>query len=188
MSDLVMRLKKGDREAFNDLVRDYEKQVINLAYGMLSEREDAYDAAQEVFIRVYKSIGTFRGQSSLSTWIYRITANICNDMLRKRQRSAKTISIYPSDEEENSSVSELPDDNPTPEEAFELNERQRAVREGIASLNDDFRAVITLCDIEGHSYEEAAAILSVPHGTIKSRLNRARNALRKKLSDKMELF
>lgn len=188
MSDLVLRLKKGDREAFNELVREYEKQVINLAYGMLSEREDAYDAAQETFIRIYKSIGTFRGQSSLSTWIYRITANICNDMLRKRQRSARTISIYPSDEDENNSAAELPDDNPTPEEALELSERQRIVREGIASLNPDFRAVITLCDIEGRSYEEAAAILSVPHGTVKSRLNRARNALRKKLSDNRELF
>lgn len=189
MSDLVPRLKKGDREAFNELVREYEKQVINIAYGMLSDREDALDAAQEVFVRIYKSIGAFKGQSSLATWIYRITANICNDMLRKRQRTAKTISIYPSDdEEERSPLSELADDRPTPEEALELNERQKAVREGIASLNPDFRAVITLCDIEGLSYEEAAAALSVPHGTVKSRLNRARNALRKKLSERMELF
>lgn len=188
MSELVSRLKKGDREAFNELVREYEKQIINIAYGMLSDREDALDAAQEVFVRVYKSIGAFKGQSSLATWIYRITANICNDMLRKRQRTAKTISIYPSDEEEKSPLSELADDRPTPEEALELTERQRAVREGIASLNPDFRAVITLCDIEGCSYEEASEALSIPHGTVKSRLNRARNALRKKLSEKMELF
>ncbi|MDO5396986.1 MAG: sigma-70 family RNA polymerase sigma factor [bacterium] len=188
MSELVPLLKKGDREAFNELVREYEKQVINIAYGMLSDREDALDAAQEVFVRVYKSIGTFKGQSSLATWIYRITSNICNDMLRKRQRTARTISIYPSDEEEKSPLSELADDRPTPEEALELTERQRAVREGIASLNPDFRAVITLCDIEGLSYEAAAAALSIPHGTVKSRLNRARNALKKKLSEKMELF
>ena len=188
MADLVSRLKKGDREAFNELVREYEKQVINIAYGMLSDREDAYDAAQEVFIRIYKSIGSFKGQSSLATWIYRVTANICNDMLRKRQRTAKTISIYPMDDEEDNRISDLADESPTPEEALELTETQRAVREGIASLSDDFKAVITICDIEGMSYDAAAQILSIPHGTVKSRLNRARNALRKKLSEKRELF
>lgn len=188
MSDTIQRLKKGDRDAFNDIVREYEKQVINIAFGMLSDREDAFDAAQEVFIKVYKSIDSFRGQSSFTTWIYRITANVCNDMLRKRQRSAKTISIYQNEGEDKNTVAELTDTNPTPEEAVELNERQRVVREGIASLSDDFKAVITLCDIEGFSYEEAAKILSVPHGTVKSRLNRARNALKKKLSENMELF
>ena len=188
MSGLVERLKKGDRDAFDELIREYEKQVINIAYGMLSDHDDAIDAAQEVFVRIYKSIGTFKGQSSLKTWIYRITANICSDMLRKRQRTAQTVSIYPSDEDEKSVLSELADDDPTPEEALELTERQRAVREAIASLSPDFRAVITLCDIDGCSYEEAAAALSIPYGTVKSRLNRARNALRKKLSEKMELF
>jgi RNA polymerase sigma-70 factor (ECF subfamily) len=188
MSDLVSRLKKGDREAFNELVKQYEKQVINIAYGMLSDREDSFDAAQEVFIRIYKSIGSFKGQSSLTTWIYRVTANICNDMLRKRQRTAKTVSIYPSEDDEDAQLMELRDDSPTPEEVLERNEAQKAVREGIASLSDDFRAVITLCDMEGLSYEDAAAVLSVPHGTVKSRLNRARNALKKKLSEKRELF
>lgn len=184
---LVSRLKKGDREAFNELVREYEKQVINIAYSMLSDREDALDAAQEVFIRIYKSIDSFKEQSSLSTWIYRVCMNICNDMLRKRQRTAKTVSIY-RDEDEDNNTTELADDRPGPEETYEMNEAQRAVREGIASLNEDFRAVITLCDIQGYSYEEAALILSIPHGTVKSRLNRARNALKKKLSEKRELF
>ena len=187
MSDAVQRLKKGDRDAFNDIVREYEKQVINIAYGMLSDREDALDAAQEVFIKVYKNIGSFRGQSSFTTWIYRITANVCNDILRKRQRSAKVISIFQDDDERESTI-EIADDKPTPEETIELNDRQQAVRDGIASLSADFRAVITLCDIEGCSYEEAARVLSIPHGTVKSRLNRARNALKKKLSENMELF
>lgn len=188
MADLIQRLQKGDREAFNELVLQYEKQVINIAYGMLSDREDALDAAQDVFIKIYKSISGFKGQSSLTTWIYRITANVCNDILRKRQRTAKTISIYPSDDDEENRQTEIADTAPTPEEALEQSETQKAVREAIASLSDEYRAVITVCDMEGRSYEEAAAILGIPHGTVKSRLNRARNALRKKLSQKRELF
>lgn len=188
MPDLIQRLQKGDREAFNELVTQYEKQIINIAYGMLSDREDALDAAQEVFIKVYKNISSFKGQSSLTTWIYRITANVCNDILRKRQRSAKTISLYPSDDDEENRQSEIADNAPTPEVALEQSEAQKAVREGIASLSDDFRAVLTVCDIDGRSYDEASQILGLPTGTIKSRLNRARNALRKKLSEKRELF
>lgn len=188
MGDLISRLKKGDRNAFNELVREYEKQVINIAYGMLSDREDAYDAAQEVFIRIYKSIDSFKEQSSLSTWIYRVSVNICNDMLRKRQRTAKTVSLYPDDNNDDSPATDIADNAPGPEETLEINETQRLVREGIASLNDDFRTVITVCDIQGRSYDEAAEILSVPKGTVKSRLNRARNALKKKLSANRELF
>lgn len=188
MPDLIQRLQKGDREAFNELVMQYEKQIINIAYGMLSDREDALDAAQEVFIKVYKSISSFKGQSSLTTWIYRITANVCNDILRKRQRSAKTVSIYPAEDEEENRQTEIADTAPTPEEALEQSEAQKAVREGIAQLSDDFRAVLTVCDIEGCSYEEASQVLGLPQGTIKSRLNRARNALRKKLSENRELF
>jgi len=187
MSYLVSQLKKGDREAFNELVKEYEKQVINIAFGMLSDREDALDAAQEVFIRIYKSIGSFKGQSSLTTWIYRVTANVCNDILRKRQRTAKTVSIYNSDDEDGRGE-EIADTAPTPEENVEMNERQQAVRDAIAKLNPDFRAVVTLCELQGSSYEEAAAVLGVPTGTIRSRLSRARSALRKILSEKRELF
>lgn len=187
MSDLIERLQKGDRDAFNELVLQYEKQIINLAYGMLSDREDALDAAQEVFIKVYRNISGFKGQSSLTTWIYRITSNVCNDILRKRQRTLKTISIHQSEDEEKPTV-DIPDTSPSPQELLEQTEAQKAVRDTISALSDDFREVLTLCDIDGQSYESAAQILGIPHGTVKSRLNRARNALRKKLSEKRELF
>ena len=84
-NDLIKKCKKGSREAFNILVSNYQQQVINIAYGMLSNQEDAYDAAQEVFVRVYKSIESFKEQSSFTTWLYRITKNVCSDILRKRQ-------------------------------------------------------------------------------------------------------
>lgn len=185
--EIIKRMKRGDRNAFNELVKGYESKVVNAAFGMLSNREDAYDAAQEVFIRIYKSIGAFKGQSSLTTWIYRITVNICNDALRKRQRTAQTISINGESDDENS-VMELQDTSPTPEEAAESNEAQKAVREAIGGLSEEYRQIITLCDLQGLSYDEAAQILQCPTGTVKSRLNRARNSLRKKLLEKRELF
>lgn len=185
--EIIKRMKRGDRNAFNELVKGYESKVVNAAFGMLSNREDAYDAAQEVFIRIYKSIGAFKGQSSLTTWIYRITVNICNDALRKRQRTAQTISINGESDDENP-VMELQDTSPTPEEAAESNEAQKAVREAIGDLSEEYRQIITLCDLQGLSYDEAAQILQCPTGTVKSRLNRARNSLRKKLLEKRELF
>ena len=186
-TELIKRCKDGDRNAFNELFAMYENKVINIAYGMLSDREDAYDAAQEVFIKVYKNIASFKENSSLSTWIYRITSNTCNDILRKRQRSVGTVSINSTYDEEEKDM-ELKDTAPTPAELAEMTETQRAVREAISELSDEYREVITLCDIEDLSYDEISGIINCPVGTVKSRINRARNALKKKLSEKRELF
>lgn len=186
-TELIKRCKDGDRNAFNELFAMYENKVINIAYGMLSDREDAYDAAQEVFIKVYKNIASFKENSSLSTWIYRITSNTCNDILRKRQRSVGTVSINSTYDEEEKDM-ELKDTAPTPAEFAEMTETQRAVREAISELSDEYREVITLCDIEDLSYDEISGIINCPVGTVKSRINRARNALKKKLSEKRELF
>lgn len=186
-TELIKRCKDGDRNAFNELFAMYENKVINIAYGMLSDREDAYDAAQEVFIKVYKNIASFKENSSLSTWIYRITSNTCNDILRKRQRSVGTVSINSTYDEEEKDM-ELKDTAPTPAEFAEMTETQCAVREAISELSDEYREVITLCDIEDLSYDEISGIINCPVGTVKSRINRARNALKKKLSEKRELF
>lgn len=185
--EMITRCKKGDREAFNELMVKYQKQVFNIAYGMLSDYEDASDAAQEVFVKVYRSIASFRGQSSFTTWLYTICRNVCNDILRKRQRRGFTISID-SNEEEDNPVSELPSEEPSPEEYYEMNERQRIVQEAIRSLSPEYREIIIYSDIEQLSYDEISKILKCPNGTVKSRLNRARNALKKKLSGKKELF
>lgn len=185
-SDLIKKCKQGNREAFNVLFEKYQSQVINIAYGMLSDREDAYDAAQEVFVRVYKSIESFKEQSSFTTWIYRITTNICSDILRKRKKGNNIVSLNQS-LDENKEI-DIVDESPTPEERQELSERQKAVWKAISELKDEYRAVITLCDIEEMSYDEIAEILKVPKGTVKSRINRARISLKKKLMDKRELF
>lgn len=185
--EMIARCKCGDREAFNELVEKYQKRVFNIAYGMLSDYEDAGDAAQEVFLKVYRSIASFKGQSSFTTWLYRICSNVCTDMLRKRQRRGYTISINGEDDDGNM-VTELPSEEPTPEESVELNERQRLVREAIADLNREYREIIVYSDIQQLSYDEISKILKCPTGTVKSRLNRARSALKKKLSVNMELF
>lgn len=185
--DLVQKLKLQDRDAFNLLVLAYQQKIINMAYGMLSSKEDALDAAQETFIRIYKNIDTFKGTSSLSTWIYRICTNVCNDILRKRVKTKSVISLD-ADDEEDSPIQYISDSSPTPEQHAEINERQAAVRRAIEALNDEYRAVIVLYDIEGMSYDEISAVLKCPVGTIKSRLNRARANLKKILSENRELF
>lgn len=185
-AELIKKLKSGDREVFNQIVNTHQTKVINIAYGMLSSREDAYDAAQETFLRVFNGIGAFKGGSSISTWIYRICTNVCTDMLRKRQRSGNIVSI--DNDDEDAPALELVDDSPTPEQATEANERQQAVRRAISMLSDEYKAVITLYDIEGLSYDEISSVLKCPVGTIKSRLNRARNNLKKILSENRELF
>lgn len=187
-TELIKRCQKGDREAFDELVRMYQGQVINIAYGMLSDREDAYDAAQEAFIKVYRNIGNFKGKSSLSTWIYRIVSNVCNDFLRKRQRSGVAVSISGAAQNDDDKDIDITDTAPTPEELVELSEEQRALRIAISELSAEYREIITLSDIEQLSYEEISEVLKCPTGTVKSRLSRARNALRKKLLKKRELF
>lgn len=184
---MIAKCKNGDREAFNELMLKYQKQVFNISYAMLSNYEDASDATQDVFVKVWRSIASFKGEASFTTWLYRICANVCNDILRKRQRQGMTVSME-MDEEERGSAGELVSDAPTPEESLELSETQRLVRDAINELHAEYREIIIYSDIQQLSYEEIANILRCPTGTVKSRLNRARNALRKKLSDKRELF
>jgi RNA polymerase sigma-70 factor (ECF subfamily) len=188
-TEIIELCKKGDRDAFNMLVEKYQTQVINIAYSMLSNREDALDAAQEVFVKIYKNIGGFKGNSSLSTWIYRIVSNVCNDILRKRRKNTNVISISTSAQEDDENKDfDITDTNPTPEELLELSEQQRVVRTAISELSDEYREIVTLCDIEQLSYDEISQILKCPVGTVKSRLNRARSALKKKLIKNRELF
>lgn len=170
----IAQLRAGDRRAFDTLVETYQNQVANMAYGLLSNREDALDAAQEVFIKIYRNIGAFRGDSALSTWIFRITRNVCTDFLRKRKY--ETVSMDA--EEDEKPKLELSDSSHAPEQVVERTQMQRMVREAIAQMDESHRAVITLFDIEGMSYEEIARILECPVGTVKSRLARAREKLK----------
>ncbi len=185
--ELINLLKAGDRDAFNRLIEEYQSKVYNIAMGMLSDPDDALDAAQEVFINVYKSISSFKENSSLSTWIYRVCANVCKDFLRKRMRRPGIVSIDSQDDEDTEPI-EITDNTHSPEQIWEKEELKNLVRSEMDKLSPEYKEVLLLCDIEGLSYDEISLILKCPVGTVKSRLNRARQALRKKISEKRELF
>ncbi len=186
-ADIIARCKKGDRDAFNTLISEYQSKVINIAYGVIGDREDALDAAQEAFVKIYKNISSFRGGSSLDTWIYRVTVNVCTDMLRKRGRIVQAVSMDARTEDDEPK-NEIASAAPSPDEIAESNDTARLVRAAINTLSPEYREVITLFDIEGFSYSEICDILHLPPGTVKSRLSRARAALKKVLYKNKEHF
>jgi len=186
--NLLNKAKIGDIEAFECLIEGCRKKAFNIALRMSGNYDDASDLTQEAFIRIYKSLRNFREQSSFSTWVYRITMNVCLDELRKR-KNRNMVSI---DEElkpdESGCKRQIESDCPTPEELAERNEIRRAVEEAIGNLREEYKTVIVLRDIQGFSYEEISSILKCPEGTVKSRINRARLALKDMLAAKRELF
>ena len=184
---LVQRCKRGEAGAFDELVRLYEKKVYNLAFRLSGNRDDAYDLAQEAFLRVYNAVRDFRGQSSFSTWLYRVVTNVCLDQLRSRARHPVTSLDEPLSTEKGELPRQITDDGLDPEEEIERLELKAAVQKGIDSLKGEYRTIIVLRDIQDLPYEDIADILNLSLGTVKSRLNRARLALRGILSD-MELF
>jgi RNA polymerase sigma-70 factor (ECF subfamily) len=186
---LVERAKRGDVEAFEQLISQYERKVYNLAYRLTGSHEDASDVAQEAFIRAYSSLPEFRGDSSFATWLFRIANNACLDELRKRKRQRVTSLDEPlstSDGEMDRQIA-LADEADSPEHALERVEIQRAVQESINALDEEYRIAIVMRDIQGYSYNEIADALGINLGTVKSRINRARSAL-KEMFGRVELL
>jgi RNA polymerase sigma-70 factor (ECF subfamily) len=188
-SELIARCRRGDVRAFDELVRRYERQVYNFAHKMTGNREDAYDVAQDAFVRVYHHLDTFRAESSFSTWLYRVVLNSYLDSKKRARIREKSISLdqYVS-EEEGFAPKQVADEAPAPEDVVVESERNRLLQEAIFSLPDYQRAMIILYHVQHVPYEEIAEILSLPIGTVKSRLNRARAALKKKLEEHWEHF
>ena len=185
---LIERCKRGDLAAFNDLVRKYEKQVYNFAYRLTGNYDDANDVAQDAFLRVFNAISTFRGDASFSTWLFRITTNVFLDE-RKRAKAHPHASLDEYLELDESSVArQIEDPSPTPEAVLEESERAQLLQRAIGGLPEYQRAMVTLYHGQQKSYEEIAEIMDLPIGTVKSRLNRARLALKEKLSGIRELF
>lgn len=176
--ELVDRSKKGDIEAFEKLIMSYEKKIFNIALRMTGNREDASDIAQEVCIKIYKSINSFKENSSFSTWVYRITSNVCIDEMRKRKNVISLTGTGRNDEDY-----ELPveDKGRLPDQIVEDRENMDMLKKCIQELAPEYRIIIILRDIQGYSYEEISRILDLNMGTVKSRLNRARNLLKDKL-------
>jgi RNA polymerase sigma-70 factor (ECF subfamily) len=184
---LVERARAGDVAAFETLISQYERKVYNLAYRLTGNHEDASDMAQEAFIRVFQKLPEFRGDSSFSTWLFRIASNACLDEIRKRKRH-RTVSLdnpYETDEGEMSR--QYADAADGPEEIIDRQETQAMVQACINALDEEYRVVVVLRDIKGYAYNEIAEMLGLNLGTVKSRLNRARAAIKEKFT-RLELL
>ncbi len=176
---LVKQAASGDTYAFGELVKKYEKMVYNLAYQYSGNREDAFDISQEVFIKAWRAIGTFRGDCSFSTWIYRITKNAYLDFsMKSARRETLSLNVTDDDGEDKSLDIVNTDESTSPEDVAEKNERETALHSAIASLGDEHREIIVLREFEGYSYDDIASMLGLELGTVKSRINRARKQIK----------
>jgi RNA polymerase sigma-70 factor (ECF subfamily) len=184
--DLILQAQAGDRHSFDQLVARAYPLVFNTAYRILSDHDAAADATQTSFVRAYRSLRTFRGSSSFSTWLYRIVSNVCLDMVRRRKRQAQSLTL--DSDEDPQSERDIPDERNRPERLIVETELQQAVHRALQTLSLEHRVVLTLYDLAGFSYDEIAAMLRLPLGTVKSRLNRARLALRDEMSPQTELL
>lgn len=188
MTDLIKKVKSGDLEAFSALVSMHEQKAINFACRMLKDTHEAEDAVQEAFLRAFDKISTFRENSTFSTWFFTILNNICLDILRKRSRGADTISIHKTDSNDDEYELQIEDTSAGPYESLEKKAAAELLEKGLQQLSDEHRAVITLRDMNDFEYDQIAKILGISLGTVKSRLSRARLALRKILEENKELF
>ena len=173
---VIRRVLDGDANAFEAIVREYERNVYNIALRMSGEREDALDISQEAFLKAYQSLSSFRLDSRFSVWLYRIVSNLCLDQLRRRQRRPEQSLTVENDEGEEAQQ-DVPDENFSPEALLERKLTREAVRRGLDALPDEQRQILLLRELEGMSYEEIGQALSLEPGTVKSRIFRARKRL-----------
>ena len=170
----------GDRNAFADIVTDNQKNVYNLALRMMKNEQDALDVSQEAFIKAYTTLSSFKGQSRLSVWLYRITYNICIDTIRRRERE----SAVPIDDDGGISPEKLiSDGRHDPETEYSKKELQKALEDALSSLSEDHREIFLMREYSDMSYSEIASALGTSEGTVKSRLSRARRAIAKYLTE-----
>jgi RNA polymerase sigma-70 factor (ECF subfamily) len=171
--ELVERHRCGDARAFNEVYARFEEMVYNLAFRLSGNYEEAADLTQEIFLRVYRHLGSFGGRSSLKTWIYRIAVNHCRDRLSRWRPLTQPIGEEPGEGEV-----VYADPARGPEELAMAADEGRRVAAGLARLQPSFREAVVLRDIEGLSYEEIAEVLGVRIGTVRSRIARGRDQLR----------
>ena len=174
-TEIVKRAVEGDTKAFETLVLTYQKKVYNIAFRMTGNQEDAFDLSQEAFIKAYKSLSGFKMESKFSTWIYSIISNLCIDFCRKRKRLSEVPLSYGEDNKD----AEISDERFLPEKEFERAEMREIIEESLSSLSLEHRQIFTMRDIEGLSYQDISDALDIEVGTVKSRISRAREQLRK---------
>lgn len=187
-SALVRAFNGGDVSAFDRLMLKYKDRVYTLCCRFLGDDDEAGDCAQETFVRVYRSLGTFKGASSFSTWIYAIALNTCRNRRQSLAFRIRKLMVgidAPRETEDGEMQREIAGDDPTPPEELERRETERAVQAAIGALDEERRAVVLLRDVQGLSYEEIATVTGLNPGTVRSRLARARQDLKEKLKGYM---
>jgi RNA polymerase sigma-70 factor (ECF subfamily) len=181
---LLRRLRERDEQAFRELMAEHRDKVFNLTYRMLGNRAEAEDVAQEVFISVFKTIDTFREESKFSTWLYRVAVNHCKNRIKylSRRHDRDQDELDEASEADVAAAVAAPTPSPRPDRQLEGAQTERMLQEAIAELDEEHRVLVVLRDVEDLSIEEICEITGLPDGTIKSRLHRARMALRKKIA------
>lgn len=177
---LISLIKNGDKEAFNILVKRYEKKVLNILYLQLGNIPDLEDLAQEVFIKIFKNIKGFRGEAKFSTWIYRITMNVAYDYKRKN-KEVYSLDEPMKEDEEDTFEKVVPSEEEDPLSVVEREDIRSKLQKLIRELPKEYQEVLILREYEGLSYEEISKVLKCPVGTVESRLFRARKELKEKL-------
>lgn len=176
----IKQVIRGDQEAFGEIVEIYKNSVYQLCYRMIGNRHEAEDLAQEAFIRAYVNINSFNQDLKFSTWLFRIATNLCIDRIRKKKPDYY-LDAEVSGTEGLTMYSQIPSDTPLPETELETLELQAMVQKEILKLPDKYRAPIVLKYIEELSLNEISEILDLPLGTVKTRIHRGREALKKQL-------
>ena len=176
---LISRARGGDRDAFGELVEQYRDNVYRLAYRMCGNTYDADEAAQEAFVAAWRALPNFRGDAKFSTWLYRLTTNAAIDVMRREKRH-QTVG--------DGEMMDLADDADSPQETVERTEQQEAVQKALATLSEEYREVLLLRYMEELDYAEIAEVLQLPSGTVKSRINRAKAALKTALLKSGNIF
>lgn len=174
-----------DRQlTFDELVEKYEKRIYNLILRQIGDSEEAADLTQDTFVNAYRAFGAFRGESKISTWLCQIALNACKNRFRQRdrQREFETVSLdAPPAPDRDPETLEIPDWSQSPERALEQKELDLLIRRAITALPDEYRIVLVLCDLEGHSYLEIARLTNLSLEAVKTRIHRGRLMIRRKL-------
>lgn len=185
-ADLIARCKAGDKMAFDELISAHQERVFNVAYRLMGNYEEALDLTQEVFLNCFRKIGSFKGDSALSTWLYRITVNTAKNRWKYQQSRGvnRTDSLdAPSDQGNVKALTDFPSPEPGPSEVASGRETMGKFEQCLQKLAPEYREVIVLRYIEELPYEEIADILRISLGTVKSRIHRARAELRELMRD-----